>query len=163
MPRMKPVSVSARGMRLEPTAHTMLRVMVWIAPVWRSASAMMEPSTMTTPMDPNVEPKPRSKAAMKLFCCTPGMMPKMSSGSSKARKTCQRHLAMRNSSRTMTPAKAASASRGFVVTAVDGSMRLPLGGLLRQVRQRRRHAPFAPGYACHYQPHLHPGQRAGER
>ena len=57
MPSTNPVSVNASGMRLEPTAHTMLRVMVWIAPVCRNASAMMEPSTMTTPMEPSVEPK----------------------------------------------------------------------------------------------------------
>ena len=125
MPSTNPVRVSARGMRLEPTAHTMLRVMVWIAPVCRSASAMIEPSTMTTPMEPRVEPKPRSKASMKLFRATPGMMPKRSKGTSKARKTCQRHLAMRNNSSAMTPRKPSNATSGLSTTVVAGSMSAP--------------------------------------
>ena len=125
MPKTNPVNVSARGMRVEPTAQTIVRVIVCIAPVCLKASAMIDPSTITTPMDPSVEPKPNSNAAMKLFCCTPGITPKKRSGTSRARKTCQRHLAMRNNRSIMTPKKATSANNGLLTTAVEGSMLLP--------------------------------------
>ena len=122
MPSTKPVSVNASGILDEPTTLTIVRVMVWIAPVCRSASAMMDPSTMTTPIEPSVLPKPFSNASMKLFVCTPGIRPNSNSGISNARKTCQRHFAMRNNNRMITPRKAISASSGLVTTAVVGSI-----------------------------------------
>ena len=122
MPKMKPASVSASGMRFAPTNRTMDRVITWMAPVCFRASAIIDPSTMTTPILPSVLPKPFSKALMKLFRCTPGITPNRMIGSSKAEKTCHFHFAISRSSRAMTRKKPISARVGFVVTAVGESI-----------------------------------------
>ena len=64
---MKPVKVSARGILDEPIRLIILFVIVSIAPVCLRASAIIEPSTITTPIDPKVEPKPFSNAFIKFM------------------------------------------------------------------------------------------------
>ncbi len=64
MPMMKPDNVSASGMRLRPTRLTIDCVTRSMPPVFRSASAINEPRTMTTAMLWTVPPKPLSKASM---------------------------------------------------------------------------------------------------
>jgi len=83
---------------------------------------MIEPSTITTPIEPKVFPKPFSNASIKLFCWIPGKMPKSRIGMRSAKKTCHFHLAIRNSSRKIIAAKPSNDMAALVLTAVAESM-----------------------------------------
>ena len=83
---------------------------------------MIEPSTITTPIEPKVFPKPFSNASIKLFCWIPGKMPKSRIGMRSAKKTCHFHLAIRNSSRKTIAVKPSSEAAASVLTAVAESV-----------------------------------------
>ena len=83
---------------------------------------MIDPRTITTPIDPRVFPKPASNASMKLFCYTPGIIPNKIIGINRAGNTCHFNFAMRNKSRKITTANPNREIAALVLTAVEGSI-----------------------------------------
>ena len=138
-PMTKPLKVSASGIRASPTHLIIDPVIRSMPPVCLSASARIEPSTITTAISSMVPPKPCSNAPMKASRSNPGSNPNNTIGTSSAMKTCHLETVIsRNRSATTATRPLIAMSALSVIMRGDTACRVGRYCL----RGRRRQAKF---------------------